>query len=258
MGKRPRKPGPKPPSDVEPPKRTPEEERKPRPKPPQTDREFERLAGDGELRRAIDQHLGRRPRDDADIDKTCRRLFKELRERCPELFPPDPVETGQPGPQIDLGTKAASTLFRAAARKVSGDVAEAVWFLGDSELMVFPAKTELEMQDGRILVHIPVRCDQTGSARITVPFAVGSEKRPGGLLAAAPARPAGPAEIVELWADALTAFAWGAVLELFQALAAGAGEDADNQGLIPAAVTAGKAGLKIGTLARHGFDRGPR
>ncbi len=259
MGKRPRRPSQRSPSTDDPPKRRskPETRPKPRPKPKPADREVDRLANEGELRRAIDLHLSQHRKDDANIDETCRRLFRELKKRCPELLPTDSIEAGKPGPEIELGTKATSTLFRAAARKVSGDAAETVWFLGDNELMVFSAKTEIETQDGRILVHVPVRCDQTGPTRITVPFAVGSEKRPGGMIAVALARPVGPTEIVELWADALTAFAWGAVLELFQALAAGAGKDGDNRGLIPFAVSANKEGVKIGTMARHGFDRGP-
>lgn len=260
MGRRPRKPAKKAASAVIPSKWPTNSSPGPKPRPGRdtADREMERLARDGELRRAIDRFLRHGPSHDADIDETCRRLFAQLKERCPELIPPDPVETGKPGPEIDLGTGAASTLFQAAARKVSGDAAQTVWFLGDSELMVFPAKTELETQVGRVLVLVPVRCDQTGDARITIPFAVGSKKRPGGMLAAAPSRPAGPTEIVELWADALTAFAWGAVLELLEALAASAGKDVGNQGLIPFALTSDRDGLRIGTMARHEFDRGPR
>lgn len=260
MARRPRTPSKKAPTAVSGPKRPKKPVPRPIPRPGVStpDRNLEKLTRDGELRRAIDRFLGRGPEAGKDIDKICKRLFEQLKERCPGLVPPDPVETGKPGPEIDIGMRAAGALYRAAARKVSGDAAQMVWFLGDSELMVYPSKTELEIQEGRILVHVPVRCDQTGDAKITVPFAVGSKKRPGGMLAAAPMRPAGPAEIVELWADALTAFAWGAMLELFQTLAASAGRDADHQGLIPFAVTSDQEGLKIGTMARHGFDRRPR
>ncbi|SEW12048.1 hypothetical protein SAMN05444851_1542 [Aliiroseovarius sediminilitoris] len=218
--------------------------------------DLERLVGDGALRVAIDRLLERTPDKDIDkdIDKVCKKMFQALRKRCPHLVPDRPVNTGQIGPRIDLGPKTVVTLFRGAAVKLAGDK-QTVWVLGDSEMLVFASRVVLETEPGRIVVHLPVSTDQTKDVVIKVPFAVGSEKRPAGLMATTPMRPIGPEEIVEIWADALTAFAWGAVLTLAEVLANRAGQDPDRNGLIAFNLLAGAGGLTIGTMARHGFDR---
>ncbi|MCK0140754.1 hypothetical protein [Aliiroseovarius sp. F47248L] len=218
--------------------------------------DLERLVGAGALRVAIDRLLERTPDKDIDkdVDEVCEKLFRTLRKRCPHLVPDRPVNTGQVGPKIDLGPETAVTLFRGAAMKLAGDK-QVIWVLGDSEILVFTSRVAIETEPGRIVVHLPVRTDQTKDVVIKVPFAVGSEKRPAGLMASTPMRPIGPEAIVEIWAEALTAFAWGAVLTLAEVLANRAGQDPDRQGLIAFNLLAGAEGLSIGTMARHGFDR---
>ncbi len=222
--------------------------------------DLEQLVGKGAIREAIDRLLERTPertpgKDQGDdIDKVCEQMFETLRKRCPHLVPDAPVETGQMGPEIDLGPKTAATLLRGAAVKVAG-ADQTVWVLGDSEMLVFASRVSLVTEPGRILVRIPVKTDQTDDTVIVVPFAVGSEKRPAGLMASTPMRPIGPEAIVEIWAEALTAFAWGAVLTLAEVLASRAGQDPDRQGLIAFNLLARSEGLSIGTMARHGFDR---
>ncbi|MCK0126069.1 hypothetical protein MWU76_16885 [Gelidibacter sp. F2691] len=219
--------------------------------------DFERLVDDGSIREAIDRLLEQPPDIDnpgKDIDETCEKLFSALKKNCPHLLPDAPVKTGEIGPKIDLGSKTAVALFRGAAVKLAGEK-QTVWVLGDSEMLVFVNRVALKTEHGRILVHIPVKTDQTDDVMITVPFAVGSEKRPAGMMASAPMRPIGPEAIVEIWADALTAFAWGAVLTMAEVLASRAGQDTDRQGLIAFNLLAGSDGLSIGTMARHGFDR---
>lgn len=221
--------------------------------------DLEQLVGAGALRVAIDRLLERTPdketgKDDDDIEKVCDKMFQALKKRCPHLVPDRPVNSGEVGPRIDLGPKTAVTLFRGAAVKLAGEK-QIVWVQGDSEMLVFASRVGLETEPGRIVVHVPVRTDQTKDVVIKVPFAIGSEKRPAGLMASTPMRPTGPEAIVEIWADALTAFAWGAVLTLAEVLASRAGQDPDRQGLIAFNLLAGADGLAIGTMARHGFDR---
>ncbi|GHF04062.1 hypothetical protein GCM10016455_26750 [Aliiroseovarius zhejiangensis] len=226
--------------------------------------DLETLVGHGALREAIDRLLERAPgkepgkdqeqKPGKDIDEMCDKLFATLRKRCPHLVPDAPVDTGKLGPQIDLAPKTVATLVRGAAVKLAG-AGQTVWVLGDSEMLVIARRVSLVTEPGRILVRIPVKTDQTNDALIVVPFAVGSEKRPAGLMATTPMRPIGPEAIVEIWADALIAFAWGAVLTLTEVLASRAGQDTDRRGLIAFNLRAGAEGLSIGTMARHGFDR---
>lgn len=195
-------------------------------------------------------------RDNEELDKRCRELLAELRERCPHLLPPEPLKPGQPGPTLEIDPKNLQALFHEALRP-EPDAEVLLWRDGDNELLVEAARVRLHVADGLVLVDVPVACDQTGRVVVHVPFAVGSGRREAGLVVATEARPRGPAEIVELWGEALVALAWQALLEVAAALARESGEDLDGAGLIPVALRAGRGGLTLKTLARHGFDRAP-
>lgn len=183
----------------------------------------------------------------------CKRLLAELRKTCPGLVPPDPLGAGQVGPEIPLDPKTAQTLVQAALKPVRADTI--LLQDGDNELLVEVSGVALNFGDGTVVVSIPVRCDQVRRAVIQVPFALGSSKRRAGLIAATEAAPRGPAVVVQLWGEALTALAWQALLGVSSALAAESGRDVDGAGLIPVALTATKDGLQILTMARHAFDR---
>src|SRR5262245_78642 len=73
---------------------------------------------------------------------------------------------------------------------------EAVWVEGENELAVSLAGVTVVLSTGLIRVRIPVRCDQAGSAEVTVLFAVGSPDAPTGLYAAASRKPSGPEVVV--------------------------------------------------------------
>ena len=92
-------------------------------------------------------------------------------------------------------------------------------------------------------------------AMARVRFAVGSDALPAGLLASTDQRPFGPPEIVDVWGEALIAFAWQMVLTTMTKLADAAGRDVDGAGLIPASLRATDAGIAVLTMARHSFDR---
>ena len=130
-----------------------------------------------------------------------------------------------------------------------------MWEDGDDQLLVHVGKVIVSVRRGLVLVSIPVACDQTGSATIQVPFAIGDEERPAGLLVATGTRPVGPAAVVDVWGEALTAFAWQTLLKVLTRLSFQAGTDQDGTGLIPVAIEASENSLNVRTLARHAFDR---
>lgn len=177
-----------------------------------------------------------------------------LKKRCPGVLRPEPVPPGQPGPEITLDPKQTLALFASAARSAAGaDVV--LWDDGENRLLVHAAAVRAALDDGVIVVRIPVQCDQVKKAEVQVAFAVGSEKRPAGLIAATEPRPRGPAEVVDVWHESLVAFAWQTVLRLSTTLSAESGMDADGAGLVPLSLTASRKSLAIRTLARHEFDR---
>lgn len=222
------------------------------------DRAAQRLASAGKLQGAIRDQLGKlKPDTRDDIDKRCAELFASLRKNCPHLLPKDPIEAGGRGPQIDLDPKSATLLLISAARKISDGESVIIWEQAGSALEVVSAKIRLKTTDGRLIVTIPVRCDETGGVSITVPFAVGSKVRPSGMIATTTAKPIGPPEIIQIWGDALVAFAWAAIIEVSQALANQVGQDAERAGLIPLSLLASDNGLRVSTMARLPMDRRP-
>jgi hypothetical protein len=183
----------------------------------------------------------------------CKRLLAELRKNCPGLIPPDALGAGQVGPEIPVDPKTATALVQSALKPARGETI--LLRDGDNELLVEVAKIDLRFADGLVIVVVPVRCDQVRRAQIQVPFAVGSSKRRAGLIAATESAPRGPLAVTEIWAEALTALAWQALLGVSAALAAESGRDVDGAGLIPVGLGATEGGLQILTMARHAFDR---
>lgn len=204
--------------------------------------------------------------DEQAVDEVCRRLLALIKKRCPDLFPcgetDEPLPAGKLGPELPLNPDEAVRAYRLVGRLVAGlpatdsdDPGVVVWSLGGDELAVFVARIDVETQDGAIGVVIPVTCDQTGEQKVVVRFAVGSAKRPAGMLAATDHRPFGPPEIVDVWGDALVSFAWQIVTGVSARLAGTVNRDEDGLGLIPVGLAASSDGLSIATMARHQFDR---
>ena len=204
--------------------------------------------------------------DEPAVDEECRRLLALIKKRCPDLFPGGeagkPLPPGALGPELPLTVDETVQAYRLVGRLVAGlptgnsdDPGVVVWRLGEDELAVFVAQIDVQTQDGAIGVVIPVACDQTGEQNMVVRFAVGSAERPAGMLAATDHRPFGPAEIVDVWGDALVSFAWQVVVGVSARLANATNRDEDGLGLIPVGLAAGPNGLSIATMARHQFDR---
>jgi hypothetical protein len=145
-------------------------------------------------------------------------------------------------------------------RGASGDV---VWTRGTSELLVHTDKVQLTCTVGLIRVSFPVACDQLEGGpdkpvNVTVPFAVGTKERTAGLVMTTYDIVSGPAEVTEIWSDAITAFAWECVLELSRRLSAEVGVDARGRSLIPGSLTATAGKLLIQPVARHDLLSGAR
>jgi hypothetical protein len=71
------------------------------------------------------------------------------------------------------------------------------------------------------------------------------------MFAAATKRPHGPAAVVERWADALVALAWGTLVELANSISGVAGRDDSGDELIPGSMVADEGGLLLVPYARH-------
>jgi hypothetical protein len=201
------------------------------------------------------------------ISAECQKLLATVKDRCPGVLSPDPLPAGELGPEIPLPPDKAEELYRLVARRVTGlpdppsDPASPpvpgiiVWTQGDNELAVVVDKISLRPADGVVAVDIPVRCDEVGDATVRVRFAVGSKDRPAGMLATTDERPFGPPLVIDVWGEALTAFAWQTLLQTMTRLADATGRDVDGAGLVPVALAAAPDGLALLTMARHTFDR---
>lgn len=207
------------------------------------------MARSTEVRRLTRQLAAAR----APVSEECKRLIALIRQRCPGLIPPDPLPSGKEGPEIPLKRDEVQRLVSTAA--VAGGPPTVLWSQNDSELIVIAAKVEVVLAGGLFLIRIPVSCAEIRAATVEVAFAVGDEEQPAGMLCATEERPRGPAAIVDVWQDALIAYAWDILLTVSAAVAAETGTDEDGIGLIPTALSVNADGLRLKTMARHGFDR---
>jgi hypothetical protein len=170
-----------------------------------------------------------------------------------------PMAAGEVAEPIFTNPREAAELISVAAKRAAGlfrptKRTEVVWVDGDSRLAVGLTGIEVVPADGLLTVVIPVRCDQTGPERVRVVFAVGSERQPAGLFAAAHRRPTGPAVVVETWGENLVAYAWQCVLGLVSGVAGAAGKDNRGNILVPAELTVNPDGIGIVPMARHRFS----
>lgn len=186
---------------------------------------------------------------------------------------------------LRLTTTDAQRVLRQVTRLVadlprdsSGDV---VWHSGADELLVRTDQVTLGLTSGLATFGIPVGCDQLVPAArsdrrartsatkstaatkprtapdqrvtelVTVPLGVGTTKQVRGLFVSAFDRPAGPDAVTGTWADALTAFAWEALLTLAEHLAAEAGKDRRGRPLVPGAIAAEQGALLVKPMARN-------
>jgi len=130
--------------------------------------------------------------------------------------------------------------------------ADVVWHSGSNELLVHTDELSLSCNVGLLGVGVPVECDQSGPASLTVTFAVGTDKDTRGLMMSTFDRIGGPDAVVGTWSDAVTAFAWESLITLAQRLSAAAGKDTSGQPLVPVAIGAVRGSFLVRPMARHG------
>ncbi len=164
---------------------------------------------------------------------------------------------GKPAPhllRVPVGD--AQRILRQTARVVAGaakdESADVVWVAGASELLVRSGGLGLSCTAGFVAVDIPVGCDQLPKgATVSVPFAVGTEQAPAGLVMSTLDRPTGPAVVVDAWAEPLIAFAWEALVHLAQTLCAATGTDSAGRPLVPGYLGAAADVLLLQPIAAH-------
>jgi len=166
------------------------------------------------------------------------------------------LEPGNTSGVLDVPQTQANAMLRSIVRFVadipSTGTPLVVWTQGPDELLVDTASLALRCTSGLIRVSVTVDCDQLDEpASVTVPLAVGAPNRPSGLVMAAFTRIDGPAGVADLWSDALTAFAWEAVLELARRLCVETGRDTKGRALVPVEISAASRRLLITPMARH-------
>ncbi len=170
----------------------------------------------------------------------------------PGAAPRAPLAAGKVGPEVPVNREIfALSITAAATQDNQGFV---VWQKDDSELLVVTGKVTVSLDDGLLLINLPVWSDQ-GSATLQVPFAVGGATSPAGMLIATEQHPRGPDAIILVWGEAVLAFAWKVLMSVLTKVASLTGTDQDGAALIPAALTSTADGIKILTMARHPFDR---
>jgi hypothetical protein len=172
------------------------------------------------------------------------------------IRPRKPLSPGQHLDPIRLDVPTLRRLAPGAAGRALGQndtsrVTEVIWSEGGDELSVDPAKIDVKTTAGVVIFAIPVRCDQSGQGVAEVALAVGSPDRTAGMFAVAARRPQGPTAVVDRWADALIALAWGTLVELANSISGTAGRDDSGDELIPGSIVADEGGLLVVPYARH-------
>ena len=199
---------------------------------------------DAILNRQVDLGLHRRVR--TIVNRQARKEQPVLPADAPGLKP------GEVGPQRVITASELSSLVR---RAIAGDSRRVVWSYRGNEATVRPSSLRIAVADGLILVGLTLETDQTGPQELTSVFAVGSEKQPAGLLAVTEDRPRGHGDLAATFAEAVIATCWRGLLLVITAVAAATGQDADQDPLVPVALTAAAEGLIVHTIADHKLGR---
>lgn len=187
----------------------------------------------------------------------CRVLPKLVRRLCGDGPPrAERLPAGSVAPPVEVGDGGLERLVRAAAAPPE-QPASVVWREGDAEVIVHLGRTRVRVLDGLVLVALTLESDQTGPAEVVVPFAVGTEERPAGLVAASETKPRGPELLVDRWGEAIVATAWRALVEAATTVASGRGSDLEGAPLRAGALVARRGGVAVLPQARHLFERLP-
>ncbi len=181
-----------------------------------------------------------------------------------DLLPGHPVQAGSAAVDRTLPETALTSLIQSAAIVASGldpattavPAPAVLWTSGVNRLLIKVAGVTATLGEGTIVITVPVSCDQTGDAAVTVTFVTGTPDRLAGGIVTTEDHPRGPAIVVENWGEALVAFAWQTLVAATNALSGAAGGDFSGHSLITAAVTVNQAGLSITPMGKHTFMAG--
>jgi hypothetical protein len=176
---------------------------------------------------------------------------------------PQVLTPGTVGSDRTVGAQQLAAVVSSAAVSAAGlDLAATpnppppiLWDNGSSRLIVALAGVTATLGTGLIELTIPVSCDQVLQATVTVTFVTGAPDAPSGGVATTEDHPRGPAAVVEIWHEALIAFAWHTVLLATAALAAAVGTDTSGGRLITAGLAISPEGLTVTPMAQHSFLR---
>lgn len=131
-----------------------------------------------------------------------------------------------------------------------------VWNHGDSELLVHSDQTTINCTSGVVTISVTVECDQYQQVTIPVPIGVGQKKSVTGLVMSSFQDLQGPTGLVEIWSDAIIAFAWETLLELATTICAQVGNDARGLPLVPGTIGASPDRLLIQPVSRFSLTAG--
>jgi|GEM_PF-2358810 len=112
---------------------------------------------------------------------------------------------------------ASDDLRRALVRQLSGSAADAlVWVDGDSEVVLYPDKTQLILRPGWLLIQLQFASDQTGNAPLTIPLAIGDSPATASVAAVTEETARGDALLAARWGSIAQEIVWDAVLRAGQ------------------------------------------
>lgn len=156
---------------------------------------------------------------------------------------------------LTVPAKDAQRLLREVVRLVAdlptGTTPVVVWQQGAAELEVDTASVRIRCEEGLVTLGVSVSCDQLEAPTvIEVPLAVGTADAPAGLVMSTLNRLQGPDVVTSAWSDAITAFAWEALLELARRICSAHGKDRAGRALVPAGVASARGSLLIQPMAR--------
>lgn len=181
------------------------------------------------------------------VDLTDASWHRAIRKQLAPGTTPDPLTVPQGQANELLGS-----IVRSVADIPAGSTPTVVWTQQGSELLVDTSSLALECTTGLIRIRLDVHCDQLDSSSpAIVPLAVGAPGRPSGLVMSTFTRVDAPAIVADTWSDAITAFAWEALLELARRLCAEVGRDTKGRALIPVDISAARNQLVLTPMARH-------
>jgi len=164
---------------------------------------------------------------------------------------------GTPAPvPLRVPDPAATRLLRATAATVAdlpaGSGPTVVWVRGTDEVEVHLDTLTVATAPGVVTVGVDLVCTQLPApATMSVPFGVGTDAVPTGLVMTTFDRPVGPDLVAATWGEAVTAFAWAALVHLAEQLCAQVGTDPAGQQLVPGALGAAAGLLLVQPMARH-------